>query len=50
MLTFGVNYFRLRNQNLMILVFLDSSGSYLSIDIEISRFGFQLGIQFEDFL
>ena len=33
MLTFGVNYFLLANQNLIILVLLDSSGSYLSIDI-----------------
>ena len=33
MLTFGVNYFLLANQNLIISVLLDSSGSYLSIDI-----------------
>ena len=50
MLTFGVNYFLLKNQNLIISVLLDSSGSYLSIDIEIARFGFHLVIQFEDFL
>ena len=50
MLTFGVNYFLFTNQNLIISVFFDSSDSELSIDIEISRFGFHLGIQFEDFL
>ena len=50
MLTFGVNYFLLTNQNLIILVLLDSFGSYISIDIEIARFGFHLVFQFEDFL
>ena len=50
MLTFGVNYFWFTNQNLIILVLLDSSGSLISIDIEISRFRFHLTIQFEDFL
>ena len=50
MLTFGVNYFQFTNQNSIILVLLDSSSSYISIDIEITRFGFHLTIQFEDFL
>ena len=50
MLTFGVNYFQFTNQNSIILVSLDSSGSYLSIDIEIARFGFHLSGQFGDFL
>ena len=49
MFTSKVNYFLFTNQNLIILVLLDSSGSYISIDIEIERFGFHLGIQFEDF-
>ena len=40
MLTFGVHYFQFTNQNSIILVSLDSSSSYISIDIEIARFGF----------
>ena len=50
MLTFGFNYFQFTNHNSIILVSLDSSGSYISIDILISRFGFHLTGQFEDFL
>ena len=42
MLTFGVNYFQFTNQNSIILVSLDSSGSYISIEISIARFGFNL--------
>ena len=50
MLTLGDNYFQFTNQNLIILVSLDCSSSYLFIDIQIERFGFHLTSQFDNFL
>ena len=40
MLTFGVNYFLLTNQNLIISILLDSSGSYLLFTYKLQDLDF----------